>query len=383
MVIVLTKYERKTFFSFLLLYLGSIFFLILIIANQFYTMRYNYEYENVVTNMKMKANVISSKIIMKHMNGEQFNKKDYLSDIKCTVELYDKNKHNLLNTINEKVFLNKHTYVKNDYIYLVYDGAFGHLGVNKIVLRDNFFLKTNKLLQKTIVVFTLVFIFMAIIGYFLAKLFLKPILIQRKKLDLFIKDTTHELNTPITALLMSINKKDPTNSNNIKRITLSAKRISEIYNDLTYLFLEDDKKSDEILNLKDVLLSQTEYFKELAIKKRINMSCELEDIKYNINKESFIRLCNNIISNAIKYTNINGNIQIILKDNYLLVQDDGIGIAKDKQKDIFDRFYRATSNAGGFGIGLDIVNSVCKKYNIQISLESKVNKGTKFKLIFN
>jgi two-component system OmpR family sensor kinase len=362
--------------------MGSIFFLILIIANQFYTMRYNYEYDKVVSDMKMKANTMSSQIIMRHMDGKKFNKNDYTSDIKCTLELYDKKGKSLLSNIKENVDLHKSTYIKDNYIYLIYDGTFDHLGINKIVLRDNLWMHNNKLLQTTVIVFSIVFIFMTIIGYFLGKLFLKPILIQRKKLDLFIKDTTHELNTPITALLMSINKKDPTSEINIKRINLSAKRISEIYNDLTYLFLENETKHNEILDLKKTLEENIEYFVDLAQKKKINMICNFEESSYNIDKESFSRLTNNLISNALKYTNIDGSIEITLNKNSFIVKDNGIGISKNKQKDIFDRFYRATSNSGGFGIGLDIVSSICKKYDISIAFESKENIGTEFTLTF-
>ena len=362
--------------------MGSIFFLILIIANQFYNMRYNYEYERVVSSMKMKANILSSKIIMKHMNGGKFNKNDYENDIKCTVEFFDNKHQTMLKNINEKINLHSKTYIKNNYIYLIYDGTFGHLGINKIVLRDNFWMVNNKLLQKTIFTFSILFILMTIVGYFLGKLFLKPILIQRKKLDNFIKDTTHELNTPITALLMSITKKNPMEERNIKRIHLSAKRISEIYNDLTYLFLEDNKKSNEQLDLKTTLEEQIHYFEELAVKKKIKLICEFDNSVFKIDKESFMRLTNNLISNAIKYTNINGNINISLKNNIFIIKDDGIGISNDKQKDIFDRFYRATPNTGGFGIGLDIVSSICNKYNIQIKLKSEEKVGTTFKLIF-
>jgi two-component system OmpR family sensor kinase len=333
--------------------------------------------------MTIKANTIASQIIMRHMNGELFDKNQYQSDIKCTVELYDNQNNNLLKNIKEKVDLKQNTYIKDNSIYLIYDGTFNHLGVNKIVLRDNLWLNTNQLLQKTILAFSVVFIFMAIVGYFLGRLFLKPILIQRNKLDLFIKDTTHELNTPITALLMSVNKKNPNEDKNLKRINISAKRISEIYSDLTYLFLETNAKPIQLLNLKDIIEEDIEYFLELSHKKKIDIVCDFEDISYNIDKESFKRLTNNLISNAIKYTNINGHIQVILKNNIFIVKDDGIGIAKDKQKDIFERFYRATTNSGGFGIGLHIVSSICQKYNIKIEFQSKQNIGTEFKLLFN
>ena len=73
---------------------------------------------------------------------------------------------------------------------------------------------------------------------YLAKLFIKPIKEEREKLNNFIKDTTHELNTPISAILMST-ESDTLNDKQIQRVRLAARRVSEIYKDLTYIFLEE------------------------------------------------------------------------------------------------------------------------------------------------
>ncbi|MBD3831008.1 MAG: sensor histidine kinase, partial [Arcobacter sp.] len=66
----------------------------------------------------------------------------------------------------------------------------------------------------------------------------------------------------------------------------------------------------------------------------------------------------------------------------LSVKDNGIGIKKDKLKDIYKRYYRATSQNGGFGLGLNIVNMICKSYNIKIEVSSIEKEGTIFKLYF-
>jgi len=365
------------------LYMGSILILILIIANMFYKMEYKYEYDVVVTSMKMKANDLASKIIMNHMKGIKFNPNNYKGDSKCALEFYDKEHNAILKNIDDKIDFNKKVYIKDDKIYLISSATFGHQNIYNIVLKNYWFMSHNKLLEKTILIFTSIFIIMMIVGYVLGKLFLKPILIQREKLNNFIKDTTHELNTPITSLLMSINKKDVTSANNIKRINLSAKRISEIYMDLTYLFLED-KSTIEVkaIDVRDILKENLHYFEELAIRKHIELKVNISSVMVKIDKESFTRLTNNLISNAIKYTNQNGHINITLKDNKFIIKDDGIGIEEEKQKDIFDRFYRATNNAGGFGIGLDIVSNICNKYDIKIELNSKENQGSTFILNF-
>lgn len=136
------------------------------------------------------------------------------------------------------------------------------------------------------------------------------------------------------------------------------------------------------MDLSLVLKEQIDSFEPLFTKKKIEVKIELESISYKINKDDFIRLFNNLFSNAIKYNKINGKIEVTLKDNILIIKDSGIGINQDKLKDIYKRYYRATSQNGGFGLGLNIVNMICKNYNIKIEVESFENQGTIFKLIF-
>jgi two-component system, OmpR family, sensor kinase len=94
------------------------------------------------------------------------------------------------------------------------------------------------------------------------------------------------------------------------------------------------------------------------------------------------RLIDNIISNAIKYNRIGGNIDIVLKEKTLKVSDTGIGIPADKIERIFERYQRANDSVGGFGIGLNIVAMIAKEYDIEIKVDSVINKGTVIELNF-
>jgi two-component system OmpR family sensor kinase len=220
---------------------------------------------------------------------------------------------------------------------------------------------------------------MIVVGYILARLFLRPIIIQRNKLNNFVKDTTHELNTPVSAIIMSLEDTNNVSERSFERIKLSAKRISEIYHDLTYLFLENDNNMPkENINVKEILDSQMEYFSTIANKKKIVVEYIADDTSLLISREDFIRLSNNLISNALKYTNKDGKIEVVLNQNSLMIKDNGIGIAKDKQVNLFKRFYRATDEVGGFGIGLNIVHNITQKYDFTIEVDSKENEGTTF-----
>jgi len=259
----------------------------------------------------------------------------------------------------------------------------GHMGVWSIVVEDSKFpLLQKQILYKTIFAFFLSYLVIALLGYYLIRLFLKPINEARERLDNFIKDTTHELNTPITALLMCANPQSLKNPKNIERIKLSAKRVSELYKDLTYIFLEKKSKRVEALCLSELIDEHISYFTILAQKKRVTIKSSLDNSIVYMDREDFKRLFSNLLSNTIKYNRRGGKVDITLENNTLTISDNGIGIAKEDKEKIFEKYYRATDIEGGFGIGLSIVKQICKEYNIDIHINSKEGVGTTFKLTF-
>lgn len=90
----------------------------------------------------------------------------------------------------------------------------------------------------------------------------------------------------------------------------------------------------------------------------------------------------NLLCNAIKYTQRKGSIEVSLQEKILQVKDNGIGIEEDKLNAIFKRYVRADDSIGGFGIGLDIVNTIALYYNIKIQVHSTPKKGSTFILDF-
>ena len=107
-------------------------------------------------------------------------------------------------------------------------------------------------------------------------------------------------------------------------------------------------------------------------------------ITYDI--ESLKAIINNLISNAIKYSNSNTSVyfSIILKESSLIitVKDQGYGIEKDEKEKIFTRFYQTKKNrtTAGFGIGLSLIDELAKRLNGTITLETEINKGSVFRV---
>ena len=337
------------------------------------------------SNMQNVVSKISSKIIYSHMTDTPFDKSLVLNTNEYKISFYNEKKEKIFGNLDVKIDFSKDI-IKDDkeHFILIDKSTLGHLDVYYIAIEENiYFEKVEELIFNITFFFLLLYSLIALTGFYLAKLFLKPIKEEREKLNNFIRDTTHELNTPITAILMST-EKTSLNEKQIQRIRLSAKRVSEIYKDLTYIFLQgsSENKISEKIEVDKLILEQLEYLEPLASKKKIKINSFLESFEYLINKDDAIRVINNLISNAIKYNNVKGEINISLKNKTLTIQDTGIGIDKNKLDDIYKRYYRATKEQGGFGIGLNIVSHICAKYNIKIDVESQKNKGTSFFLHF-
>ena len=384
MVIDLTKSEKITLYKFLALYLGSAFILLGLLATFFWQMQYNLQKELVYAKMKESASGLSARITHAHMskNALDFTKLEILKDF--SFALYDKDKKPIMSEISHKINFDKNHYQTKTNLGVIDTSVYGHMGIYFIVVEEHTFLQTvQSFTNKVMLAFILLFLLISAIGYWLSKLFIKPIQLEREKLNRFIKDSTHELNTPITALLMSTSSKDLTSEKNIGRIRLSATRISQLYEDLTYLFLLDiDKKDIQLIDFDKILHEQIELLLPFAKQKSIKIDSIILPTKIMIDFESASRLCSNLIQNAIKYSPKSTNITITLKDNKLIVKDRGYGIKKEKLSDIFQRFYRASEYGGGFGIGLNMVQTICQNYSIKIEVNSKVGKGSEFILFF-
>ncbi|EGK8037583.1 HAMP domain-containing histidine kinase [Campylobacter lari] len=227
-------------------------------------------------------------------------------------------------------------------------------------------------------------IFVSLVGYLILKFALKPLEARIRFLNNFIKDTTHEINTPISAILMSVEslerKKNFEEIKVLKRVKIAALTLSHLYSDLTFLnFSQAYEAKKDWIFLKNLIKERMEYFKIFLEQKNIDLELVLEDNgKIYANKEQFFKMFDNLVNNAIKYNIKNGHIKIALLEQKLIIADSGCGIAKENLANIFERYSRFNENQGGFGIGLSLVDKICKEHNIKIKVESELKKGTKF-----
>ena len=226
--------------------------------------------------------------------------------------------------------------------------------------------------------------------------------IEIEKQDFFI-NASHELKTPLTSilgyseLLINMSYKDKNENKKtdfIKRINAEALRMKElVLNMLTLSRMEANWQEtiDEKIDLKDIILNVFESNKIKSQKRNINIELDIESSIIIANKEKITEVVNNLVDNAIKYTDDYGEIKIILKNNkdkaIFTVKDNGCGIESKYLNRIFERFFRVKNEkylkVQGTGLGLTIVKNICAHYNADIYINSEENKGTEISVVFN
>ncbi|EAI2893458.1 HAMP domain-containing histidine kinase [Campylobacter upsaliensis] len=226
---------------------------------------------------------------------------------------------------------------------------------------------------------------LGLIAYILVKISLKPMEEKIETLNRFIKDSTHEINTPLSVILMSIEQLERQNleqSAKFLRIKLAAKTLHQIYSDLVfYNFSHTLSNEKESFDLGVLIKERVEYFRLFFEQKKLCLKLDLNTHSlFFANKNQISKLIDNLLSNAIKYNKKGGEIAIILKENSLVIKDSGCGISKENLTHIFERYARFNEDQGGFGIGLSLVKKICEENGILINCESKEGEGSAFRL---
>jgi len=379
----LSDYERKSLIYFILLYVGSSVFLLSVIAFLIYENEERNSLEMMQMKMEHFADMQGEEIIKSDMK----NSKEYMlpKQSPYKIALFDKNKKLLDGDSLNQVHFGKKIYEENGDWYYISTAANGHLGVEHIVVKKSGFHDSIEELRQNVVAYWILAVaFITIMAYWLGRIFLKPVREKIDTIDKFIKDSTHELSTPITALMLSVDSlSKQTPSKALTRIKLSSRQIADIYHDLTFLLqLDKSAKIDEEIDMKALIEQRVDYFTPLAEQKRLHFVLDLEEFSYTMERTAGIRLLDNIISNAIKYNQKDKHVYVRTGNKSISIKDEGKGMDETEQKQVFERYMRVEKNRGGFGIGLDIVKQVTQRYGIKIEIKSKPKEGTLFTLIF-
>lgn len=229
--------------------------------------------------------------------------------------------------------------------------------------------------------------------------------VQKRNLDLqenFLINISHDLRSPVNSILSVLqclkylngdNSKEIKEKTNeyrkiIKRNSLKIIKLIDNLIDTTKLEGESynlNKTNIDIVNVVESIVDSIEVY---ANQKNINIifDTNVEEFIINADLEAIDRIVMNLLSNAIKFSPLNEIIEVTLnakKDKVqIYVKDNGMGIAEEEQKKIFNRFEQATNSkrieGKGSGIGLDLVSYLVKAHGGNIELKSKLNEGSEF-----
>lgn len=340
------------------------------------------------------------------------------------------------NSIKDKLF-----YKDGDTIYFIYSKNFMYIGEVKVLFDTTSYITSQLIIIKTGLIFIfLVFILQFFAGKFISHRLLKDLKsiseklknvdinsrnkyiicknmpeddeirilaealnssydtidTQTGKLKQFITDVSHEFKTPLMAMSSEIDVLEK----RIEKKSLDTQ-------DVEVFFTHARGNIRKLNTLLETLffLSRIEEQKQCLVKKPISLQTYIEkkiqnfshsfsnkdiQVQYNIPKNftldveenTFSILLDNLLSNAIKFSGTKVKLTISVEENTLKIEDAGAGIEKKDLEKIWDKFYRKDYNKEGFGVGLFLVKRIIEIYDWEISVESKIKKGTIFSILF-
>ena len=379
--------STKSILFFMVVYLGSLSLLASGIAYFYYMDQKKSLMDQLRFEMRYKVKSINAKLEYYHLYQDEeftFYEEGY------GIALYDNTRELIVSTFpGENIDFTQFFYVSNDEYYLVESLHKEYLGVKYIVTKKALDpLKLESIKERIALIALYAFPFLIFVALILSKIMLFPINRSNSTLRKFMKDATHEMNTPISTILMSFEHMDKNNLTtkqlrSLDRINIATKTLSGLYSDLSFASFHDYiQYEDTPIDVKEVVEERIKYVDTLIHFKQLHTVSKLQPKIIHMDKRKLILLIDNLLSNAIKFTKKNGLIEVTLTEEYLSVKDNGLGISKEDQQSIFKRFKSNHSLDGGFGVGLDIVSQICKEYHIKIKLDSELSKGSEFKLVW-
>lgn len=259
----------------------------------------------------------------------------------------------------------------------------------------------NKKLLYLFLLFTAILIALIVVKFTsdLQRINRKLIQVNEQKSE-FIRKVAHQLRAPISAIQSCLKVVTegygPKNihMDMIKRAENRTEKIIPLVNDLLDLATTEEivKPKQRInIDLNKLLHRLIDLMNEKAVGKNIKLNLMIKEILPHVNAgpEDIDDVLINLLDNAIKYTPSEGKIEVTAdsdrKKIIIEIKDSGIGIPQEDIPHVFDEFYRAENariiEKEGTGLGLAITKKIIQKYGGNITVESKVNEGTKFTII--
>jgi signal transduction histidine kinase len=210
----------------------------------------------------------------------------------------------------------------------------------------------------------------------------------------FFEDITHEIRNPLHTIMVSMELLESgrlsaeKQHRYIQNARGQAQRMSNLFKDLLTLQRYDSDENfirSQWFDLQRVTAHLEEIYVDAALSKGLSLYVEKTPCRVLADAPKIEQVLDNLISNAIKYTSegeIRVDYTVMDKKVTIAVSDSGIGIDKEHQDNLFDRFFRTdkarSRDLGGTGLGLSVVKSILDAHGSTIHVESELGKGTRF-----
>ena len=220
-------------------------------------------------------------------------------------------------------------------------------------------------------------------GYIIASHLLIPQKKTQEHLLHLTKDIIHELNLPLATIqantaMLAKNRTDEKSLKRLRRIEDASLRLKRLYEELVYTIRKEMHEIErERFDLKTLVEERVEIFRE---QNRNPVVIEVERCQLLTDKIGFEQMFDNLVSNAMKYSDKESPIKIVLKEHMLQIIDEGIGMDEAQLLKVYERYYQGDRQKEGDGIGLALVKAYCDQEDIGIKIESRRGRGTKVTL---
>ena len=240
---------------------------------------------------------------------------------------------------------------------------------------------------------------MLLVGYWLSMLLarrtLAPIERAMRAQVQFVSDASHELRTPLTALMTTneVVLRKKTLDDGKARVVFQrnideVEKMRELTDNLLQLTQVDNQQIEkQAVDMAELIRDIVDRYQPVADKKQVALDMQVVSVTHVVAVVAVTQILGTLIDNAIKYSPLGSTVVIRLNGQTLSVVDQGIGIAKQDQAKIFDRFYRSDEartrgHSSGYGLGLAIAKAMADKNGYQLSVKSEPDQGSTFSLHF-
>jgi len=236
------------------------------------------------------------------------------------------------------------------------------------------------------VILLLSLLFSLLAGRILAKIAIAPLKEHFDHLEIFSKETLHELNLPINTITANVEmlRKTHTDEKSMKRLERIGQAVGmlkERYNELDYLIKKQmERESVETFDLYELLQERLGFLRSLY--PNVTWEFIASSREVHMDRIGLGKVIDNLVENGVKYSPSPAHIRITLTQDALSICDQGIGMDEITLMRIYERYYQNDAAMPGYGIGLGLVKRYCDRYGIILHVNSKPSEGTCVKLEF-